>query len=292
MAHEDTKTGIVVPPPRRTAGAACIVIIYGRELGRRWMIERPSLVIGRGESCDIVVDMDNVSRRHCEVRLSASGAHIIDDLRSTNGTFVNGEEIRGPRELRSGDLVKVGGTIFKYLDGDSVESLFHEEIYRMTIIDGLTQIHNRRFLLEFLEREMSRAQRYGRPLSLMLMDLDHFKRINDSFGHIAGDHALREVASCIKARVRKEECFARYGGEEFALVLPDAERSNVLSFAEKLRKLIEAREVVFEKQPIPITLSIGVAQLSSEHTDPHAFIAAADDRLFRAKEAGRNRVEA
>ena len=128
-------------------------------------------------------------------------------------------------------------------------------------------------------------------LSLMLMDLDHFKRINDTFGHIAGDHALREVASCIKARVRKEECFARYGGEEFALVLPDAERANVLSFAEKIRRIIEAREVLFEKQQIPITLSIGVAQLSSEHSDLQAFIAAADDRLFRAKEAGRNRVE-
>jgi two-component system cell cycle response regulator len=292
MAREETKAGVVIPSPRRTSGAACIVIIYGRELGRRWMLDRPSLVLGRGESCDVVLDMDNVSRRHCDVRLSASGAHVVDDLRSTNGTFVNAEEVSRPRELRSGDLIKVGGTIFKYLDGDSVESLFHEEIYRMTIVDGLTQIYNRRYLNEFLEREMSRSQRYGRPLSLLIMDIDHFKNINTQFGHIAGDHVLRDVAAAIRQRVRKEECFARYGGEEFALVMPDAERENVLIFAEKIRDLVETCEMVFEEKRIHVTMSIGVAQMLPEHIDPEAFLAAADTQLFKAKELGRNRVAA
>jgi diguanylate cyclase (GGDEF)-like protein len=234
--------------------------------------------------------MDNVSRRHCEIRQVSGGTHVVEDLRSTNGTFVNAEELAGPREMRNGDLVKVGGTIFKYLDGDSVESLFHEEIYRMTIVDGLTQVHNKRFLLEFLEREMSRCQRYGRSLSLMMMDIDHFKLVNDQFGHIAGDHVLREVATAIRARVRKEECFARYGGEEFALVMPEAERENVGIFAEKIRALVEAREISFEGRNIKVTLSVGVAQMTPDMTDVRSFIDAADMKLYEAKNAGRNRV--
>ena len=262
MAREETIAGVAAPAMRRATGAACIVIIYGRELGRRWMLDRSSFVIGRGEASDIVIDMDNVSRRHCEVRLSQSGVHVIDDLRSTNGTFVNSDEIHAPRELRSGDLVKVGGAIFKYLDGDSVESLFHEEIYRMTIMDGLTQIHNRRYLLEFLEREMSRSQRYGRPLSLLMIDVDLFKKVNDGYGHIAGDQVLREVAACIKSRVRREECFARFGGEEFAVVMPDAEPNNVLIFAEKIRGLVESTETVFEGKRIRVTL-LGLVWRSS-----------------------------
>lgn len=289
MFPEDTKAGIVVTLPRR-AGPACVVTIYGRELGRRWMIEGSSLIIGRGEGCQILLDMDNVSRRHCEIRPSLSGRHVIEDLRSTNGTFVNGQEVRGSRELRSGDLVKVGGNIFKYLDGDSLESQFHEAIYRMTIVDGLTEAFNKRYLLDFLEKEMSRSLRYGRTLSLMMIDIDHFKRINDTYGHIAGDHVLREVAGLIRSRVRREECFARYGGEEFALVLPEAGRDNVLLFAEKIRGLVAGSEISFEDTRIPVTISVGIAQMTPSFTTPAMFIAAADERLYEAKRTGRNRV--
>ena len=291
MSHEETKTGIVVQFPRKP-GTACLVTIYGRELGRRWMLDGPGLVIGRGEGCDVVLDMDNVSRRHCEFRLAANGSHLVEDLRSTNGTFVNNDELKGPRELKSGDLVKVGGTIFKYLDGESLESLFHEEIYRMTIVDGLTQVYNKRFLLEFLDREMSRCHRYGRTLSLMMMDLDHFKAINDGFGHIAGDHVLREVAHIVRSKVRKEECFARYGGEEFALVMPEAETVKVRAFAEKIRASVERHRFAFEGRAIEVTLSIGVAQMSSEMSESVAFLKAADERLYEAKHQGRNRVVA
>ncbi len=287
---DDTKTGIVLPFPRPVAGAACFVIIYGRELGRRWMLERSSLVIGRGESCDIFIDMDNVSRRHCEIRTMPEGGHVIEDLHSTNGTFVNSDEVTSPRVLRSGDLVKVGGTIFKYLDGESVESQFHEEIYRMTIVDGLTQVYNKRYLLEFLEREMSRCQRYGRLLSIAMIDIDRFKRVNDTYGHIAGDHVIREIAACIRARVRKEQCLARYGGEEFALVMPETEPEKVQMFAEKLRGLVEGLRITFEDAVIPVTISLGVARMAPHMTDTSMFIEAADEKLYEAKRAGRNRV--
>ena len=160
----------------------------------------------------------------------------------------------------------------------------------MTIVDGLTQVHNKRFLLEFLEREMSRCQRYGRLLSLAMIDIDRFKRVNDTYGHIAGDHVIKEVAACIRTRVRKEECFARYGGEEFVLVMPETEPEKVLIFAEKLRSLVEGLRITFEGVVIPITISLGIARMAPHMTEPNMFIEAADARLYEAKSAGRNRV--
>lgn len=292
MVSEDTQTGVLVPTPIRRPGPACLVIIYGRELGRRWMLDRPDFVIGRAADSDLVLDMESVSRRHCEIRTSAAGVHHVLDLGSTNGTFVNDEEVNAPAALRNGDLVKIGGAIFKYLDGESLESLFHEEIYRMTIVDGLTQAHNKRYLLEYLEREMARSHRYGRELSIMMMDIDRFKSINDEYGHIAGDQVLREIAVRIAGHVRREECFARYGGEEFAVVVPEAAPVNVVQFAEKIRRVVSARPVVFERKSIPVTLSVGIAHLSSALQTPTALIAAADERLYEAKRSGRNRVVA
>ncbi len=293
MPREDTKTGVIVQFPAPQHGSACLVTIYGHDLGRRVALDGLSpTVVGRGETCDVVVDMDNVSRRHCEVQRAQNGAHVIVDLRSTNGTFVNNDEIQGPRELKNGDLIKVGGTIFKYLDGESVEGLFHEEIYKLTIFDGLTEIYNKRYFLEFLEREMSRCQRYGRTLSMMMMDIDHFKRVNDDFGHIAGDYVLREIAGVVRAKVRREECFARYGGEELALVMPEAELVKVRAFAEKIRATVEQHRFVFEGRDIPVTLSIGVAQMTDATHEPAAFIQAADERLYQAKHQGRNQVVA
>ena len=227
MRHSPTRIGSAIQPPP-AQGPSSLVTIYGLDLGRRWMLDKPTLLIGRDESCDLVIDLDNVSRRHCEIVSLEEGVYQLRDLDSRNGTYVNREgRLMQPRTLTSGDLIKVGGAVFKYLDGVSLESQFHEAIYRMTITDGLTQAYNKRFLLEFLQREMARSHLYGRSLSLMMIDLDHFKRVNDDHGHIAGDHVLREVVQLIARSVRKEECLARYGGEELALVMPEAEPRNV-----------------------------------------------------------------
>ena len=124
------------------------------------------------------------------------------------------------RRLRNGDFIKIGGAIFKYISGDNIEQLYYEEIYRMAIYDGLTMIYNKRYFVEFLEREMARCGRYNRPLTLVLFDVDHFKKVNDNFGHLAGDHVLKQISDIIsQGTIRKEECFARYG--EFAICLPD-----------------------------------------------------------------------
>ncbi|MEW5855097.1 MAG: GGDEF domain-containing protein [Myxococcota bacterium] len=267
---------------------ACLVQIYGKELGKKFPLDKLQLTIGRGPDNDIVCDMDNVSRSHAKVFNSASGV-FVEDQGSTNGTFVNDQEVKREK-LKSGDLIKIGGTIFKFLTGGDVEALYHEEIYSLTIRDGLTLIYNKRYLLDFLEREMARCSRYQRPLTLIMFDLDKFKRINDDFGHLAGDYVLKKVAGEVQKKVRKEECFARYGGEEFAIVLPDttAERGAVL--AEKIRAVIEATEFKFEDNNIPVTVSMGVQQMQDIHKEALQFMKAADEKLYRAKQEGRNRV--
>ena len=271
---------------------ACLVQIYGPMLGKKFILEKDETSIGRGDSCEIVLELDNVSRRHCSLLQKADGVFLRDNG-STNGTYLNNVEIRGETPLRSGDLVKVGGAIFKFLFGGelgSIEAQYHEEIYRLTIIDGLTQVYNKRYLLEFLDREMSRCARHGRALSLVLFDIDHFKKINDTYGHLAGDYVLREMAAALKSRIRKEECFARYGGEEFALVLPETGHENTVFLADKLRKIIEQHQFVFEGKHIPATFSAGVCDLEGSHDSALAFIKTADARLYEAKHRGRNQV--
>jgi len=269
----------------------CLVLIYptGPDMGRKYPLEGDVCLIGRGSDCDIVVDLDSVSRRHAQIERRQSTI-IITDLGSTNGTYVNEKQVQ-ERALSDGDQVKIGNAIFKYLSGGNVESSYHEAIYRMTIIDGLTEAYNSRYFVEFLDREMARCARYQRPLSLVMFDLDHFKKINDTHGHLAGDFVLREMARRLRSRIRKEELFARYGGEEFVVVLPEAGHQGAMDFAEQIRRLVEREPFNFEEDVIPLTISVGVATIEGqEHVDSALFVKMADDNLYRAKRGGRNRV--
>jgi diguanylate cyclase (GGDEF)-like protein len=275
-------------PDKGREGQGCLVMIYGKELGKRFPLDKLQITIGRGPDNDIICDVDNVSRAHAKVFNSQSGV-FVEDQGSTNGTFVNDLEVKREK-LSSGDLVKIGGCIFKFLSGGDVEALYHEEIYSLTIKDGLTQIYNKRYFLEFLDREMARCIRYQHPLTLIMFDLDHFKRINDDFGHLAGDFVLKKMANEVSKKVRKEECFARYGGEEFAIVLPDTSGDRGVILAEKVRSLVEATEFRFEDQNIPVTASFGVAQMKDKDKEGFAFTKAADEKLYEAKQGGRNRV--
>jgi two-component system cell cycle response regulator len=267
----------------------CIVQIHGPELGKKYTLQEHEFTIGREEGNHIVVDLDNVSRRHATI-IRRQGRMFVKDLGSTNGTYLNDAEVTQETPLRSGDLIKVGGSIFKFLTGDNVELQYHETIYTLTIVDGLTGVNNKRYFLEYLEREMGRCHRYGRPLTLMMFDIDFFKKINDVHGHLAGDYVLRELAQTVKRMVRKEQCFARYGGEEFALVVPEDGLEKARIFAEKIRRTIEEKQFSFENQDIPVTLSIGVADMTPDMVDPLQFIKVADANLYKAKKAGRNRV--
>ncbi len=274
----------------RPSGQACLVVFYGANIGRRYFLDKPEQIIGRSESANIQVDQDSISRQHCKI-VNSGGRFTLFDMGSTNGTFVNDDPAE-ERELRDGDVIRLGQTIFKYLSGSNIESKFHEEIYRLTTIDGLTQAYNKRYFQETLERELNRAMRYGRAMSLVMFDIDHFKQINDTHGHLAGDYVLRELAHIVSQNIRREDVFARYGGEEFALVLPEVEGEGAAQVCEKLRSKIEEKHFVFAQKRIKVTVSLGIRTTGRNEQDITGteFIAQADAKLYEAKQTGRNRV--
>ncbi|HKA88386.1 MAG TPA: GGDEF domain-containing protein [Haliangiales bacterium] len=268
---------------------AVLVVIGGPNLGRHYPLSSPEYVIGRIPEAHIQIDADSVSRRHARV-VRDGRDWVVEDLGSTNGTFVNAHKVERAH-LRDGDLIVVGGGILKFLTGSNVEALYHEEIYRMTILDPLTGLHNKRFFLEFLDRELSRVSRHSGTLALVLFDVDHFKRVNDQYGHLAGDAVLREIGKRVRPRVRREDLVARYGGEEFACVLPDTTRQGAHIFADAVRIIIERESFRAEGAVIAVTVSLGVAVAEgAARVSAEELIRRADERLYEAKRAGRNRV--
>ena len=288
LRNKTVVTVISRVPEKPAAKEACLVVIYGMELGKKYNLDSSSIIIGRSSKSDIQIDQESVSRNHARI-INNGKSILIRDLGSTNGTYVN-DELIDEYVLRDRDLVKIGRTIFKFLTGGNIESAYHEEIYRLTTVDGLTQIYNKRYFTETLERELSRSHRYRRELSLIMFDIDHFKQINDTYGHLAGDYVLKHLAQVIKAKIRREDMMARFGGEEFAIVLPEIDNYNALQFAEKIRKLVVATKFRFEDADIDVKISVGVATAQPEETDVNEFIKRADALLYEAKKSGRNKV--
>lgn len=278
--------------PHITAGAGldCLVVIYApsaQQLGKRFSLVDGDVRIGRGIENNVILHSDSISRRHAHIEIRDGSYHLVD-MHSTNGTYVNDELVQ-TCQLRRGDQIKIGDTILKFLSGADLESQYHETIYRMTIMDGLTGIHNKRYFTEQLDRELSRATRHGRPLSLIICDIDHFKVVNDEFGHLAGDYVLKEIAQLAKSRIRPDDVIARYGGEELAIILPETDLLGGVRIADELRKLIADQTLVFEDECIDLTISCGVAQLQ-QNWRANDFVRAADTQLYEAKRAGRNCV--
>ena len=278
-----------ISAPRRRSDKSYLVMIHGEYLGRRFEIEGQPLLIGRGADSSVQLQDDCVSRQHCRIVPGKDGVVLID-LDSTNGTYVNGTAVSA-RPLRDDDRVQVGRSIFKFLTGDNIEHAYHEEIYRLKTTDALTGAHNKRTFDEELRREVFRFLRYHRPLSLVLLDIDYFKRVNDEYGHLAGDHVLFELADIIRGASRSEDVFCRYGGEEFSLLMPETERAEALERAEIVRRAVADHTFVFDDTEIPVTISAGVAEAWTGLKEPDEFVAAADRQLYKAKENGRNRVE-
>src|SRR3954469_15323342 len=291
---EKTSETWVTAPDRlvsTTRRDACVVHIYptGPGMGTRYALTDTPMVLGRGNDCDIRINDHSVSRRHARIQPGADGYYAVD-LQSTNGTFVNDVPV-SICKMKDGDYLRVGNCIYRFLAGGNVEAEYHEEIHRPAIIDALTDIHNKRYLLEFLDRELSRSARYQRPLALIMFDIDRFKSINDAMGHLGGDFTLRELAACVKGSIRKEELFARYGGEEFVIVLPETTQESGTLVAERLRQVIERHLFQYEGKAYPVTISLGVAATAGDQTlTPHELIRVADEKLYQAKNAGRNRV--
>ena len=300
VAPEGTMTEDISPtfktpertPVRSIIQEASLVYIYptGPRIGTRYRLKYETNLIGRNEDCQICNPDASVSRCHAKIIRGEDGQYRVMDLGSSNGTFVN-NVFQQNAPLQDGDYLRVGNCIYRFLGGGNIENDYHEEIYRLTVIDGLTQIHNRRYLIEFLDREVSRACRHRRPLAVILLDLDHFKTVNDRLGHLAGDLALRELCSRVRSMIRPDDLLARYGGEEFAVVLPETDMATAGQIADQIRLAIANRPFTFNGAPYPLTLSAGVATMLGK-TEPTIadLLKQADENLYRAKESGRNRV--
>jgi diguanylate cyclase (GGDEF)-like protein len=284
-------------PQAGEVGTPCLVVYVGQHLGRRHVLDRPETMVGRSSDAAIQVDHESVSREHAQISVHR-GSGRVRDLGSTNGTWVNDHRIADV-ELRDGDLVRVGQTVFKFLSGTNIESKYHEAIYRLSTTDGLTGAANKRAFLEVLERELHRAHRYRRWLSLALFDIDWFKQVNDTRGHLTGDYVLHELGRLVAEHVREVDTFARYGGEEFAVVMPETERDEASAVCDKLRTLVSGHRFVYEDTVVPITVSFGITTAdfrdgaaTSAAPAADTVIAAADAKLYEAKRIGRNRVVA
>ena len=274
--------------PKRT----WLVQIYPAGIGHS-LIEVPPgrFVIGRDGRCNLALDDADVSREHCSIELR-DGEYVLIDLHATNGTFLNDERIN-QKTIKSGDYIRVGKHIMKFLSSDHIEVRYHETVYSMMINDGLTGIHNRRFFADSLRRELVRSTRHGRPLSLLIFDIDFFKRVNDNYGHLAGDAVLRELCSRVKPTIREDEIFARYGGEEFAVILPEATVEHARLVGERIRKLVGEKPFEVHSLTVPITISVGVAATDGTRAvSVDELIGEADQKAFEAKRSGRNCVVA
>jgi len=278
-----------------TSDQCCLVQIYPADVvSGMLLLEADRLVVGRDAAVDLVLVDGSVSRQHAEFVKKPDG-YSLRDLGSTNGSLVNGERVVEKR-LRSGDTVQIGSFIFKFLSANSVETKYHETVYSAMTRDALTGAMNKRYLNESLDREVARAVRQQQTLSVLMIDIDHFKRVNDTHGHLVGDEVLRHFGARILESCRTDDLLARYGGEEFCLVLCSTVRDDALLIAERSRQIVADRPFETAVGPLAITASFGLACL-----DPSSAVAAvatrsedlirlADERLYEAKKFGRNRV--
>jgi len=268
-----------------------ILFQQGPLFGKMVLLKTGKIVLGRSDDSDITIDDEGISRHHVELSYS-KGKTMARDLGSTNGTFVNGERISEERVLNHEDKIQISSsTLMKYLYADKLDESTQHELYNMGHTDPLTNAYNKRHFLDRLKGEFSYALRRGIPLSLIMMDIDHFKQVNDQYGHPAGDFVLMRLVMLANSILREEDLFARYGGEEFSIVLKGTDHEGAEVLAERLRRLVAEHSFVFDNVTIPVTVSLGVATLQGRNCTSHdAFIKVADQCLYTSKRNGRNQV--
>lgn len=267
-----------------------LVQLAGPGAVRRFVLDREVIRIGREvDSNEIVLSDPWVSRQHTQIVLDAGGARL-EDRQSRNGCLLNSERVNSA-PLTDGDLLQIGQATFKFLESGSAEAPFYQEVFRLAFRDPVTRSYSRRYFDESLEREILRASRRGHPLSVLLIDVDNFKQVNDSYGHKAGDRVLAATAAALETALRGDSITARFGGDEFAVLLPESDLDEATQVAEKLRKSVSALVESGELERAKITVSIGVACITAKsEIESETLLAAADSALYRAKKAGRNQV--
>jgi len=279
-----------VSVPNQTDNQCCLVQIYPADVvNGMLLLEEDRVVAGRDISADLLLEDTSVSRQHAELIRQGNG-YVIRDLGSTNGTAVNGNRTM-EQALRSGDTIKLGSFIFKFLSAGSVETKYHETVYSAMTRDALSGAMNKRYLLESLRREVARAVRQQQALSVLMLDIDHFKSVNDNHGHLIGDEVIREFGTRMLSGCREDDLLARYGGEEFCLVLSLTAREAALQIAERNREVIGSTPFTTTAGPLSITVSFGISCLNPDTPETaEDLIRRADAKLYEAKRSGRNCV--
>lgn len=268
-----------------------LIVIEGDALGAVYVLRQKTTILGRGKDVDVQIRDVSVSRRHAMIEKIGDCFHL-SDLGSTNSTELNGQIIMHA-VLNDGDKFRIGRTVFKFCYQDNIETGYHRRLHNLAVKDDLTGIYNRRYFLQTFEKEMCFARRRGYPLSILLLDIDYFKNINDTYGHDAGDFVLKSVVKVIEDCIGGYDIFARYGGEEFIFLLRDNDLMAAIACAERIREMISQSMFVYNERKLRVTVSIGVATFDPLHHDDipgEALIVEADRFLYEAKRQGRNRV--
>ena len=289
-----TETSLEAHPTVIQRDRALLTVLTGLNAGQVFTLDVDETVIGRGRDVQLRVEDVGISRAHSRIVRTMDGKFFVEDLGSTNGTFVAGRKVERA-ELHSGDRVQVGpNVVLRFAVLDAAEEQLAHQLYEASTKDALTKVYNRKYFVERLSSEVAYAHRHKSHLSLVLFDLDHFKKVNDTHGHLAGDVVLRVVAAQVQRTIRTEDVLARYGGEEFVILVRGIAHPNVAHFGERVRKAVERLTIPWENLQLKATISVGVGSLSEleEGASGEGVLHLADERLYRAKSGGRNRVVA
>ena len=267
--------------------SALVLVLSGPRLGHRLILGDAAIDVGRGSTAGLILETDSVSRKHARIE-RFGGGHKILDCGSTNGTYVNGVRVK-EQILKDGDRIGIGKALLKYIAGGNIEGAYHEEVQRLMRFDPLTNIFNKRHFDESLRLSLFTAAGPGKQLSLIVFDLDHFKKVNDTHGHMAGDAVLCGATAAVQAILSPTEVFGRVGGEEFAVLCQDADLACAVERAESIRRALAREPFAFEEKRLPVTVSAGVAQHAPDE-EADSLFDRADAQLYVAKGAGRNCV--
>ena len=290
LVIRDIKAALAAADEEAKAKPACLLVVGGELNGNIYDLMPGETVAGRNPDCPIPLDFQGISRRHFMIEVNDAGANIRD-LGSSNGTYVNNNKIDGIQPLNRGDMVKVGSIAMKYLPKGDTERLTYDKLHEDANTDGLTKCWNKKYFNDSLEAEVKKSKVTGKPLTLIIFDLDHFKKLNDGYGHDAGDYVLREKSQIIRdTGIRNGDIFARYGGEEFCILLPNTNLKQGFEIAERLRKLIEKHEFIYDGKRLPVTTSIGIADYRQGVQTGTDLFKRADSAVYKSKEGGRNQV--
>jgi diguanylate cyclase (GGDEF)-like protein len=283
---------LALPTRSERRDRAYLIVLAGNSVGQMFKIPGGEAVIGRGRTAEVRLFDEGVSREHARIRTDGIRLYV-EDLGSRNGTFCNGKKVDAPVPLGDGDKIQVGRTtILKFTYHDALDESFHEQMYESALRDALTKAYNKRYFADRLDGEFRFARRHDTSMALLMLDIDHFKKINDTYGHPSGDAVLVAVADALTRSVRNEDVVARYGGEEFAIILRSINVEGGRMLGERLRRMIELLQVdVGGPQPLKVTVSIGVAAFPESNVQNGVeLVEAADTALYRAKNGGRNRI--